>query len=52
MKSKRVQIVVSPETYMYLEERSKNEGRKIGNLAAWLLTRAIEFEQSASDKVS
>ncbi len=42
--SKRVQVVVSSEIYEYLEKRSKNEGRRLANLAAWLLTRTVESE--------
>ena len=42
--TKRVQVVVASEIYDYLEKRSKNEGRRPANLAAWLLTRAVEAE--------
>ena len=53
MGTKRVQAMVSVEIYKYLQERSKNEGRTIGNLAAWLLTRAVEAEiDPPSDKAS
>jgi hypothetical protein len=50
--SKRVQVVVAPEIYDYLAKRSKNEGRRPANLAAWLLTRAVEDElKSMSETV-
>ena len=42
--TKRVQVIIEAEMYDYLEKRSKNEGRKPANLAAWLLTRAIQQE--------
>ena len=42
--TKRVQVIIEAEIYDYLEKRSKNEGRKPANLAAWLLTRAVKAE--------
>ena len=53
--TKRIQVYVSEEIYSYLETRSKQEGRKTGNLAAWILSQAVEtLEKNApkSDKIS
>jgi len=49
--SKRVQVVVAPEIYDYLAKRSKNEGRRPANLAAWLLTKAVEDELNNAPEV-
>lgn len=49
-KLKRVQVYLSDEVYDYLENRGKREGRKMGNLAAWLLTRAVEAEIAQEPK--
>jgi|GEM_PF-4572804 len=53
--TKRIQVYVSDKIYSYLEEKSKQEGRKTGNLAAWILSQAVEnLEKNAtnSDKIS
>ncbi|WP_375471005.1 hypothetical protein [uncultured Nostoc sp.] len=51
--TKRIQVYVSEEIYKYLEQRSKREGRKTGNLAAWVLSQAVEnLEESEKSQKS
>ena len=45
---KRVQVHLSENLYDYLCSRAKQEGRKPGNLAAWLLTQTLEREIAQS----
>lgn len=40
--TKRIQVYVSEQIYSYLEDKAKREGRKTGNLAAWVLSQAVE----------
>jgi CopG-like RHH_1 or ribbon-helix-helix domain, RHH_5 len=40
----RVGLVLAPHIYKWLSEEAKGQGRPIANLAAFLLTRAVEQE--------
>ncbi|HYX19060.1 MAG TPA: hypothetical protein VE944_32860 [Nostoc sp.] len=55
--ARRIQVYVSEEIYAYLETRSKEEGRKTGNLASWILSKSVENLEknknaSKPDKIS
>lgn len=42
MANPRLQVFLAPDILAYLDKRALNEGRKTGNLAAWILTQAVK----------
>lgn len=46
-KPRRITITVPDQIYRNLLERSSREGRSISNLAAYLLERAVAYDQPA-----
>lgn len=46
---KRVQVHLDEETYKYLEEKSKQERRKPGNLASLWVVERIEAEKKQAE---
>lgn len=49
-KTKKIGVTVLPEIYEWLENKAKKQGRPISNLAAFLLTSAVQAEMSKPDE--
>ncbi len=47
--NKRVQLYLDEETYAFLEEKSKRERRKPGNLASLWVVERIEAEKKQAE---
>jgi hypothetical protein len=49
-KTKKIGVTVLPEIYEWLENKAKKQGRPVSNLAAFLLTSAVQAEMSKPEE--